>query len=134
MKYFILCILSITIYSCSNDDDTSSNEPGLDGLNGTWNLVQVSGGFTGIEQIFDKGLIVWDFDESSKMVTVTNNAVNTNGDTFFPSGVYSYNVSAPADIEKLFIEDVSYGTFIFENSYFTVDQRFVDGSLFRFER
>ncbi|WP_299253550.1 hypothetical protein [uncultured Aquimarina sp.] len=49
--YFLL--ISLVFISCSNDVHNPSVS-----LQGEWNLVNVTGGFTGIDQDFERGTII----------------------------------------------------------------------------
>jgi len=131
MKRFCILLLSIVILSCSNDDDTATREQGLQG---TWNLVNVSGGFSGINEDIDRGVIVWDFNETTNMVTITNTIMDNPFNTILPSGTYSYSVVAPADTDTLVINEVNYGAIEIENTVFSIAESFSDGLVFRFER
>ncbi|WP_299221792.1 hypothetical protein [uncultured Aquimarina sp.] len=130
MKRFYLVLLSIIIFSCSNDDDNNL-EPTLQG---TWNLVNVSGGITGLDEDIDRGVVVWDFNASTGMVTIVNNSTTTSANTLLASGTYTYNVSAPADADLLIVNEVDYGRLNLENSVFTITENAIDGFTFRFER
>ncbi|MFD2562119.1 hypothetical protein [Aquimarina rubra] len=129
MKRFCVLLLSIILISCSNDDDNSTPT-----LQGEWNLVNVSGGFIGLDADIAKGVIVWDFNTTTGMVTIVNNSTDTDINTILPSGTYSYSVSAPADADTLVVNDVNYGRINLENMVFTVTESFDDGFIFRFER
>ncbi|WP_299443802.1 hypothetical protein [uncultured Aquimarina sp.] len=129
MKRFYLVLLSIILFSCSNDDDNS--EPTLQGA---WNLVNVSGGITGLDEDIAKGVVVWDFNTTSGMVTIVNNSTTTTANTLLASGTYTYSVSAPADADLLIVNEVDYGRLNLENTVFTITEGAIDGFTFRFER
>ncbi|WP_298319202.1 hypothetical protein [uncultured Aquimarina sp.] len=128
--YFLLVL--VVFIGCSNDDDTINN--GSLGLQGEWNLVNITGGFAGVNQDFEKGTIIWDFNESDTMVTVINNNTITGVYDGFPSGTYTYSIVAPADIDELVVNEINLGTFIATSDSFTVSQQFRDGFEIRFER
>ncbi|WP_299221789.1 hypothetical protein [uncultured Aquimarina sp.] len=131
MRHLFIIMLSIILISCSNDDDTINRS---DSLQGEWNLVNVTGGFAGIDQDFERGTIIWNFNESTNMVTVTNTSTITGVYDGFPSGVYSYSIVAPADIDELVVNDINLGTFTVSSTNFQVTQQFRDGFEIRFER
>lgn len=134
MKSFYVILLSIFLFSCSNDDDNSAQETGLQG---TWNLVNVTGGIAGIDEDIERGMVVWDFDMTSGMVTITNTIADSTFDTSLPSGTYSYSVSAPADDDVLIVNEVSLGIINIAGSAFTVGQSSgisEDGLVFLFQR
>jgi len=133
MKSFYVIILSILLFSCSSDDDSTRETT----LQGTWNLVNVTGGIAGIDEDIERGMVVWDFNMTSGMVTITNNITDSTFDTSLPSGTYSYSVSAPADDDVLIVNEVSLGTINIAGSTFTVGQSSgisQDGLVFLFER
>ncbi|MDH7445644.1 hypothetical protein [Aquimarina sp. 2201CG14-23] len=129
MKRFYLILFSVLLFSCSNDDDNS--EPTLQGQ---WNLVNVSGGFTGLDEDIAKGVIVWDFNTTTGMVTIMNDITDSSFNTILESGTYTYSVSAPADADLLIVNEVDYGRLNLEQAAFTVQETFTDGFTFRFER
>ncbi len=90
---FYVFVLTLLMVSCSNNDDEQQNSnPTLDG---SWSLVNVSGGFAGIDYDFEVGLITWVFNQGDLELTVTNtNTTNVIYDGL-PSGVYDYEVLTP---------------------------------------
>ncbi|WP_299443799.1 hypothetical protein [uncultured Aquimarina sp.] len=131
MRRLYFLMVFVVFISCSNDDDTNNTAIGLQG---EWNLVNITGGFAGVNQDFEKGTIIWDFNESDTMVTVTNNSTITGVYDGFPSGTYTYSIVAPADIDELVVNEINLGTFSTTSDSFTVNQQFRDGFEIRFER
>ena len=85
-------ILTFTLLmlSCNTDDNSQQNaEPTI---GGQWNLVNVIGGLAGVDDDFEVGLIIWDFNEDNLELTVTNN--NTANVIYdgLSSGTYDYEV------------------------------------------
>ncbi len=73
--YFYILILALVTWGCdTNDDGQHSSEKKLEGR---WSLVNVSGGFAGVDTDFEIGLITWDFNTTSSEITVTNNNTAT---------------------------------------------------------
>ena len=135
MRNLYILLFSVLIISCTrSDDDPNLENISSVNLEGEWNLVNISGGLLGMDQNFEIGTIIWDFDVSDQMVTVTNN--NTIEGVFdsFPTGVYPYSISAPADIDELIVNDVNLGIFILGTRSFSVNELFEDGFQIRFER
>ncbi|WP_299253547.1 hypothetical protein [uncultured Aquimarina sp.] len=130
MKRLCILLLSIVLFSCSNDDDNNAQPT----LQGTWNLVNISGGITGLDEDIAKGIVVWDFNETTGMVTIVNSSTTTSANTLLVSGTYTYSVSAPADADILIVNEVNYGRLNLENTVFTVTESAIDGFIFRFER
>ena len=50
------------LFSCTSDDDNQKTEATL---NGSWHLVNISGGLVGVNDDFDTGLITWIFNENN---------------------------------------------------------------------
>ncbi|MBW1296989.1 hypothetical protein [Aquimarina litoralis] len=134
MRYLCVILFSIMLIGCSNDDDNNNNTVNTEQIQGKWSLVNVSGGFAGVDQDIEKGLIEWDFNSDTGMVTITNTITDSSFNTILPSGMYSYSISAPADADDLIVNDVNLGRINFENTSFTVQETLVDGFTFRFER
>ena len=88
-KLYIL-ILALITFGCNSDDDAQQDTNAT--LNGPWSLINVSGGFAGVDDDFEIGLITWDFDIGNLQLTVTNN--NTEAVIYdgLSSGDYDYQV------------------------------------------
>ncbi|WP_431133263.1 hypothetical protein [Psychroserpens mesophilus] len=94
-KHIYIFLLVVFTFSCNNNDDhcSSHSDPTL---YGTWSLINVSGGFAGVNQDFEAGIITWTFDNQSQELTI----INTNTEAVFdgyPSGVYDFQVLTPED-------------------------------------
>ncbi len=131
MRNLFALVFSIILISCSNDDDSDNRSVSIQG---EWNLVNVTGGFAGVNQDFEKGTIIWNFDESAMTVSVTNNNTITGVYDGLSSGSYDYSIVAPADVDELVVNDINLGTFTISSSSFTVTQQFRDGFEILFER
>ncbi|MFK7833260.1 MAG: hypothetical protein AB8B52_08290 [Winogradskyella sp.] len=127
-------IVVLFLFSCNNDDDAAQNsEPTLIG---PWSLVNVSGGFAGIDDDFEVGLITWDFNENFLEFTVTNN--NTTNVIFdgLPSGTYNFQVlSTTGEDSQLVTETFSYEITTLTSSQLVLDEGIAfDGFLLTFSR
>ena len=131
MKHFV-CILLFLAIGCSEDDDTSPN-PNLSGVQGEWNLVNVTGGLIGLNENFEKGVIVWEFNEGKKILKITNNNT-TNVYDVLPSGTYAYSILTVNDSKELIIDDKNIGNFELTTDQFTIDDQFRDGFRATFNR
>ncbi|MBQ4802386.1 hypothetical protein J8L88_05910 [Aquimarina sp. MMG015] len=131
MRHFCIVLLSIILFSCSNDDDNNAQSSKIAGA---WNLVRVSGGVTGVDEDIEKGLIVWDFNETTGMVTINNTITDSSFNVLLDSGTYTYSISAPADADILIVNEIVVGGINLGNTSFTVEEIFEDGFSFRFER
>ncbi len=123
------------ILSCSEDDDVVFNpDPNSLGLEGEWNLINVSGGFIGINENLDKGTVVWDFNETDKNIVIVNNNMNDMINDIFPSGTYNFSMVMMNENKELIINDRSLGSFELTNNEFTIDEQFRDGFRYTFQR
>ncbi len=133
MKHLLVFIVSISLVSCSNDDNDP--EDNASPITGKWNLVNIVGGFEGINQDFEKGTIQWDFNEATAMVTIINNSDADMGvNSGLASGTYPYVLSAPADREELIVNDSSLGRYTNQGNTFVVQEQFRDGFTITFMR
>lgn len=84
---FYALTFMLLMFSCTSDDDNQNTEATL---NGSWHLVNVSGGLVGVNDDFDTGLITWIFNENNLELTVIN--TNTTDVIFdgLASGTYNY--------------------------------------------
>lgn len=132
MKHFIGLLFLCAMIGCSGDDDAVVVPSGLEG---TWNLINVTGGLIGINENFKKGEIVWVFDTTSKQVKVTNNN-GSAGSTqdLFPTGTYTYSIVFSNDTKRLIVNDINLGTLEMTTNEFTVDDQFADGFKYTFQR
>ncbi|MFD2098534.1 hypothetical protein [Flagellimonas iocasae] len=89
MKHLlIIFIFGIVLSNCDNGDDTTKK----DALTGTWNVQHIGGGFAGIDNDYESGVIVWTFSAENGTLTVEN---NNEADVIydgFPTGSYSYSI------------------------------------------
>ncbi len=133
MKHFIYILLFSIVLSCSNDDDASS-DANNSGFNGKWNLTNVMGGFVGLDHDFPVGTIIWDVNEMSKSVTVTNTNTDTTIYDVLPTGVYEYTIETLGERQELTVKDRNLGTFELKTDEFTIDEQFKDGFRLTFKR
>ncbi|MBO0323138.1 hypothetical protein J0X14_12595 [Muricauda sp. CAU 1633] len=89
MKHLLIpFIFGIFLSNCDNGDDA----PKKDALTGTWNVQHISGGFAGIDDDYESGVIVWAFSAENGTLNVENkNEADVIYDGF-PTGSYSYAI------------------------------------------
>ncbi|WP_109300816.1 hypothetical protein [Aquimarina sp. AU474] len=134
MKRLAYILLSFSILlGCSNDDD-SNPEVVLSGLSGKWNLVNVNGGFVGVNHDFENGIIVWDFNETNNKVVITNSNTDDTIEDSFPTGTYNYSILEVQGNQELVVDNRNLGNFEISGSQFIVDENFRDGFRFTFSR
>ncbi|WP_405574871.1 hypothetical protein [Winogradskyella sp. Asnod2-B02-A] len=131
-------ILTFTLLmlSCNTDDNSQQNaEPTI---GGQWNLVNVTGGLAGVDDDFEVGLIIWDFNEDNLELTVTNN--NTANVIYdgLSSGTYDYEVlSTTGETAYLVIHNfgINHEIITLNASQLVLDEGVVaDGFLLTFNR
>ena len=138
MKSIYIILFSIILMSCNNNDDTTTALAfgGEIDIEGSWNLVNVSGGSIGVNQDFEIGTIIWDFDTSAMVVSVMNTSEITGFVDEFPTGIYPYGITPNGnDTNSLIVNEINLGILRFPSSdSFTVNLSFIDGFDITFER
>ncbi|HMC01070.1 MAG TPA: hypothetical protein VKN14_08555 [Flavobacteriaceae bacterium] len=125
----IICSLSLSS-SCESDDAKNPESE-------TWFLVNVSGGFAGINEDVDKGSVIWTFNSQDSNLKIENNSDNNYS---FESGNYSYSVLSANNNNYLVIENNEFGGMIETNSELIIDQNMqsngsgADKFILRFEK
>jgi len=85
---FVLPLFTLFL-SCSNNNQ----ETAAPTLAGQWKLVNVTGGFVGVNDNFPAGQITWNIDTANNSVTVVNNNTNPDAQDILETGVYSYTLA-----------------------------------------
>ena len=121
MKVYELILFLGLIFvfnGCSTDNTHEKNEM----ASGTWSLINVSGGFAGIDEDFEKGKIVWKFDpKDGTLIVVNNDGTNAiyNG---LPTGSYTYSILQEKDQFYLEVNDKEIGEIAVDKSQLVLDQ------------
>jgi hypothetical protein len=119
-KYIYVLLVTFFVLACNNDDDRSSNnEPTL---NGSWSVINVIGGLAGIDDNYEEDVIIWDFDEQTQELTVTNNNVELVIYDGLASGIYSYEVLIEDENTSLIIDDIIYDLSILTETSLVLDE------------
>ncbi|GAA4271688.1 hypothetical protein GCM10022258_09820 [Aquimarina gracilis] len=118
------------LLSCSNDDDSSSSSE----LSGTWSLINVSGGFVGLDHDFNTGIVVWVFNESSNTVSITNNNTDDSIEDLLPTGTYDYSIETVGENREFILDNINRGNFEIMDNQLTINEQFRDGFNFTFIR
>ena len=81
-KVFLILICGMLLISCSTNNNLSIEQK--------FYLVNVSGGFAGVNENFDRGQIIWTFNEQNSTLNIEK---NTN-ESFsgLNEGIYSYSI------------------------------------------
>ncbi|WP_178986291.1 hypothetical protein [Winogradskyella helgolandensis] len=132
ISFYILAIMFLTL-SCNGDDDAQQDpEPTL---NATWSLVNVSGGFAGVNDDFESGLITWNFNTVPSQITITNTNTTEVIHSGYPSGTYNYEVIITANDSTLVIEDRDLRIISLTTNQLILDEGMVsDGFLYTLNR
>ncbi|TXE17877.1 hypothetical protein ES692_08235 [Psychroserpens burtonensis] len=93
----------------------SSNNEGA--LNGSWSLISVAG----IDDDYEKDVIIWDFNHNDQELTVTNTNIELIICDGFPTGVYGYQVvHLTGDAVTLMIDDFNFSLSALTDSSFVL--------------
>lgn len=111
-------VLILVFNGCSTD----LTHEGNDKVNGTWSLINVSGGFAGVDDDFEKGKIVWKFNAANGSLIVTNNDTSSALYNGLPSGTYSYSILKEKDHYYLLLNDKEIGGVDVDKSQLIIDQ------------
>ncbi|WP_166965438.1 hypothetical protein [Yeosuana marina] len=118
--YVLLLLFSVTLNNCSLNSTNDTNTSQI--IKSSWNLVNISGGFAGVNENFNTGEIVWSFNEDNSILTVTN--TNTSGSIEYGpiSGTYSFSVTNNGSNLFLFIDSNEFGSFTVTQNQLIIDQ------------
>ncbi|WP_338356819.1 hypothetical protein [Yeosuana marina] len=118
--YVLLILFSVTLTNCSLNSTSDTNTSQI--VKSSWNLVNISGGFAGVNENFNTGEIVWSFNEDNSILTVTN--TNTSGSIEYGpiSGTYSFSVTNKGSNLFLFIDSNEFGSFTVTQNQLIIDQ------------
>jgi hypothetical protein len=111
-------VIMFFIMGCSTDN-THENS---DVPSGTWNLINVSGGLAGIDNDFEKGKIVWNFNVKDSTLVVANNDGSNSIYNGLATGTYTYSIHEGKDEFYLLINDKEVGGITLAKSQLVIDQ------------
>jgi hypothetical protein len=134
-KLCSLIILSLVFFTnCNSDDGSNQSET----LNGIWNVKNISGGFAGIDDDYDAGIVTWTFN--NQVITIKNNESQGNIYSGFESGTYTYSINEVNGNNYITINNAEYGGCTLSINNLTIDQNQsssgsgADGFMLQFER
>jgi len=114
----IFSLVIMSVLGCSTDNPGENN----DGLSGTWYLINVSGGFAGIDNDFEKGKIVWKFNPKEETLIVANDDNSNSIYKGLATGTYTYAILQEKDQSYLQINDMEFGEILAAKTQLVVDQ------------
>jgi hypothetical protein len=131
MKLLMLLLTPLLLATTCDDDP---NYPSI-GLQGEWQLVRISNGFSGASRDIEEGLISWTFAESYRSVYVSNDSEDEN-DTGLTSLNHQYSIHAIPDVcsQALIVEDRDFGCIEIIGDSLKISAAHVDGDTFTFIR
>ena len=130
LVFLLFCAFCISITGCSKEE--SNSDPLINGgLVGTWNTINTSGGFAGINCDYQPGEIVWVFDAEDNL-TITYNVINTSAlcggqELGMVTSEYKYGILSSNDKKFLLLDDNERGEIIVSTTEFILDQNSYSG-------
>lgn len=131
MKIFIkLLLFCFTFFQLSCQNDTESNSLN-EKIAREWQLTKVSGGFVGINQVFNPNQITWSFNSITGTVSIINNTADESLYDFFETGVYNYQIETMLIegelAEVLLIDNLEMGCISIVDHKLFLHQTYADG-------
>lgn len=121
----------ILVTTCSTSSD--SNE---DPIAGDWNLKTITGGFSGVDNSFQNGEVLWTFNVDDSTLTVEVNIISmvpTERYYGLQAGTYSYELIEENEQTILHADGSRVGTLRFSENDLLIDEGIaVDGFLYTF--
>lgn len=129
----LFCVFTLT--NCKKDDEDICCAYPIT-LEGSWSLVHIQGGFAGVDDVFENGIVVWYFDTETNTILVENNNIdNTVLYDGLESGTYSYEIVTENETDYLYIESSNFGVLTYSSFQLSIDSNIgADGFLMVFER
>lgn len=113
MKKLILLLICLALLTaCKNDDTISTND--------TWNLVNISGGFAGIDKNFNAGEIIWTFNEQNSTLIIEKNTQELF--IGIDEGTYSYAIEDINGTTYLNLDNLERGSFTISQNQLIIDE------------
>ncbi len=118
-KFFLLLTCFFILTNCSLDNDNIIEDQQEYDLE--WHLIEVTGGFTGVDLQFDLDTIIGVFDnggdnndaDNDNILTIVNNNTDDTKEDFLDSGTYSYSITQETNGNYITIEGTEFGEVTF---------------------
>lgn len=117
-------ILSLS-FACNKTD----SDP--EALNGTWHLYSVTGGFAGVNDLFEEGEVVWDINDNSVSIA---NADTTSPYGLMEDGVYTFDTKVNDKVPVIQVDKQEIGSYHVDKNDLFITQQYVDGFSFHFRK
>jgi hypothetical protein len=128
-KLALLIVLGVICFTnCNNNDNDLTI---TENINGTWNLKNVSGGFSGVNVDYESEIVTWQFIPESKNIIVVNSLINNGPQSVYlplQSGNYNYTISEINNKRFIKIEGFKifdngeYGKYEIKNNELVINQ------------
>jgi uncharacterized protein YcfL len=113
MKKVILLLICLALLtSCKSDDTMSTTD--------TWNLVNISGGFAGIDKNFNTGEIIWAFNEQNSTLIIEKNTQEPF--IGIDEGTYSYAIENINGTSYLNLDNIERGSYTISQDQIIIDE------------
>lgn len=113
----IAVLFLMLLGACENKTELDQEDPG-----GSWNLINVSGGFAGIDETFEKGDITWSFDDGASTLTVLINEDSNALFTGLPEGTYTYSILEVSRKQYLIIDAIERGRLTYADNQMVLNE------------
>jgi len=128
----VLPLLAMTLSSCNDNDETPAPT-----IAGQWKLVNVTGGFVGVNDNFPAGQITWNINTDAHTVTVVNNNTNPALQDILESGIYNYTLDPdPNSVcpNTFNVNNLDLGCYTVSNTEMVITYDYADGMTLRLIR
>ncbi|NNC51120.1 MAG: hypothetical protein HKO01_11350 [Flaviramulus sp.] len=116
----ILIICFLTLFNCSLGNETNNTPPQIVKI--YWNLVNVSGGFEGVNDNFEVGTIIWEFNDSTETLSVDNQNNDDTKQDGLDSGNYSYSIFNVEDESYIIVDDIEVGSMTLTSNELVINE------------
>lgn len=123
----IIALISLlTFTNCSlNSDDNTNATPQV--ITIYWNLVNVSGGFAGVDDDFEIGTIIWRFNELTETLNVDNGNTDDTKQDGLDSGNYSFSLLNVGQDTFLIVDSEELGNLTITGNQLVINQNETSG-------
>ncbi len=126
-KITVVLVFATLFLSCCNSNDEATPSSAIAGQ---WKLINVTGGFAGVNDSFPAGQITWTVDTTNHTVTVVNNNTNPNLQDILETGTYSYSLTPdPNSIctQTFNVNNMDLGCYTVSNTELIITFEYADG-------